>query len=62
MFQSVDIFEAVFKENVIDLSYCSSSYTALFTWVSDKAMAGMPHLVLESLSQRCRSVVSKETN
>jgi len=50
VFQSVDIFEAVFKENLMGLSYCRASCAALFTLVSDKAMAGMPQLVHEILS------------
>ena len=61
MSQSVDVFETVFKENLIeDLSYCRSSCAALFTWVSDKAMADMPHLVHEILSQRYRPVTGKQ--
>jgi len=56
--QSIDIFEAVFKENLTeDLSNFRSSCAALFTWVSDKAMAGMPQLVHEILP-----VINKESN
>ena len=59
--QSVDIFETAFKENFIeDFSYCRSSCAAVFTWVSDKAMAGMPQLVLKILSQRNRPVTRKK--
>ena len=61
--QSLDIFETVFKENFIeDLSYCRPSCAALFTWVRDKAMAGMPQLVLKILSHTNRPVINKETN